>query len=235
MTSSSPVGSWRLRFGADATRTGGRRVPPAASDIRKTRIDSRNTAQPRPATRAIAKSGPRSTAKHGANGGADRRIPRAASIGHIRATPGFDGTGWPHQLSLADNLRDLERHALDFAERCGFTYTVLSAGTGDVIGCLYIYPPRGERLGSPAGERRPGLRLAAWRAVWGAQRANPVCRARYQHLTSREQNKLRPTQAQTVIAAAILRQRHAVITTGQAWDLEIATHGRRRQTRALAA
>src|SRR6266516_1163523 len=36
------------------------------------------------------------------------------------------------------------------------------------------------------GQGRPGLRLAAWRAVWGAQRANPVCRARYQHLTSRE-------------------------------------------------
>ena len=43
-------------------------------------------------------------------------------------------------------------------------------------------------------------------------------RARYQHLTSREDNKLTPTQAQTVIAAAILRHLHAVITTGQAWD-----------------
>jgi len=32
------------------------------------------------------------------------------------------------------------------------------------------------------GQGRPGLRLAAWRAVWGAQRANPVYRARYQHL-----------------------------------------------------
>ena len=42
------------------------------------------------------------------------------------------------------------------------------------------------------GQGRPGLRLAAWRAVWGAQRANPVYRARYQHLTSREQNKLTP-------------------------------------------
>jgi hypothetical protein len=27
------------------------------------------------------------------------------------------------------------------------------------------------------GQGRPGLRLAAWRAVWGAQRANPVYRA----------------------------------------------------------
>jgi transposase len=77
------------------------------------------------------------------------------------------------------------------------------------------------------GQGRPGLRLAAWRAVWGAQRANPVYAARYQHLTSREHNKLRPTQAQTVIAAAILRHLHAVITTGQTWDPVIATHGNR--------
>src|SRR5258708_9197246 len=67
-----------------------------------------------------------------------------ASIGHIQATPGFDGTGWPHQMSLADNLRDLERHAQDFAERRGFTYTVLSAGTRRLIACVYIYPPPGE-------------------------------------------------------------------------------------------
>ena len=85
------------------------------------------------------------------------------------------------------------------------------------------------------GQGRPGLRLAAWWAVWGAQRANPVYRARYQHLTSREHNRLTPTQAQTVIAAAILRHLHAVITTGQAWDPATATHGTRRETAALAA
>ena len=85
------------------------------------------------------------------------------------------------------------------------------------------------------GQGRPGPRLAAWRAVWGAQRANPVYQARYQHLTSRDQNKLRPTQAQAVIAAAILRQLHAVITTRQAWDPDIARHGTRRKPQALAA
>jgi transposase len=76
-----------------------------------------------------------------------------------------------------------------------------------------------------SGVGRPGLRLAAWRAVWGTQRSNTVYAARYKHLTHREQNKLTPTQAQTVIAAAILRQLHAVITTGRAWDPDIATHG----------
>jgi hypothetical protein len=30
-----------------------------------------------------------------------------ASIGHMRTTPGFAGTGWPHPMSLAENLRDL--------------------------------------------------------------------------------------------------------------------------------
>ena len=74
-----------------------------------------------------------------------------ASIGHIRATPGFAGASWPHQMSLAENLRDLERHAQDFAERRGFTYTVLSTSAGEVIGCVYIYPPHGESLGHPSG------------------------------------------------------------------------------------
>jgi transposase len=77
------------------------------------------------------------------------------------------------------------------------------------------------------GAGRPHLRTAAWRAVWGAVKSNPVYAARYRHLTTREKNKLKPTQAQTVLAGAILRQLHAVITTGQAWDRDIATHGTR--------
>jgi transposase len=77
------------------------------------------------------------------------------------------------------------------------------------------------------GQGRPGLRLAAWRAVWGTQRGNTVYAARYQHLTKREHNKLTATQAQTVIAAAILRQLHAVIITRRTWDPTIATHGTR--------
>jgi hypothetical protein len=80
------------------------------------------------------------------------------------------------------------------------------------------------------GQGRPGLRLAAWRAVWAAHHANPVFAARYRHLTNREKNKLTVTQAQTVIAAAILRQLHAVIVTGRAWDPAIAAHGTRPRT-----
>jgi hypothetical protein len=79
-----------------------------------------------------------------------------ASTGHIRATPGFAGASWPHQMSLAENLRDLERHAQDFIARRGFTYTVLSTATGDVIGCVYIYPPPGENQG------RRGAVVRSW-------------------------------------------------------------------------
>ena len=39
---------------------------------------------------------------------------------------------------------------------------------------------------------------------------------------------LTPTQAQAAVAAALLRQLHAVVTTGRQWDPEIATHGTRR-------
>jgi hypothetical protein len=67
-----------------------------------------------------------------------------SSIPHIRATPGFESGGWPpaEGMSLEANRRDLERHARDFAERTGFTFTVLRPGTEEVIGCLYIYPAK---------------------------------------------------------------------------------------------
>jgi len=63
-----------------------------------------------------------------------------SSIDHIRATPGFAGRAWPHEMSLQDNLGDLEGHAADFAARTGFTYTVLEPEGDDVLGCVYIYP-----------------------------------------------------------------------------------------------
>jgi hypothetical protein len=67
-----------------------------------------------------------------------------SSIAHIRATPGFESGRWPpaEGMSLDANRRDLERHARDFAERTGFTYTVLRPGTEEVIGCLYVYPAK---------------------------------------------------------------------------------------------
>jgi hypothetical protein len=65
-----------------------------------------------------------------------------SSVAHIRATPGFESQAWPPEdgMPLAENLDDLERHARDFEEHTGFTYTVLAPETDEVIGCVYIYP-----------------------------------------------------------------------------------------------
>jgi hypothetical protein len=64
------------------------------------------------------------------------------SIDHIRATPGFPDSDWPHPMSLDDNFGDLQMHADHFTRRLGFTYTVRSTADDDVIGCVYIYPSR---------------------------------------------------------------------------------------------
>jgi hypothetical protein len=63
-----------------------------------------------------------------------------SSMDHIRATPGFPDGSWPKPMTPEENLADLRRHAGDFAQRSGFTYTVLAAGTGRIVGCVYIYP-----------------------------------------------------------------------------------------------
>jgi len=56
-------------------------------------------------------------------------------------------------MTLQDNLGDLQRHAEDFAQRAGFTYTVLSRDSGRIIGCVYIYPS-----GNAAG----GAEVSSW-------------------------------------------------------------------------
>ena len=65
-----------------------------------------------------------------------------SSIAHVRSTPGFPDGNWPppEGMSLDRNLDDLRRHAADFEARAGFTFTVLEPVTGDVIGCVYLYP-----------------------------------------------------------------------------------------------
>jgi len=85
-----------------------------------------------------------------------------------------------------------------------------------------------------SGAGRPALRTAAWRAVWGCLQTNKVYAARYRHLTTRD-NKLKPTQAQTIIAAAILRQLHAVVVHRQAWDPVVAAGGTKSKGLVVAA
>jgi hypothetical protein len=66
-----------------------------------------------------------------------------SSIDHIKATPGFAGRSWPNEpMTVAENAADIARHAQDFAARTGFAYTVLDPASGEVIGCVYFYPPR---------------------------------------------------------------------------------------------
>lgn len=66
----------------------------------------------------------------------------SSSIEHIRSTPGYPDGGWPPVggMSPDANLADLTRHAADFEARTGFTFTVLDPDSGDVIGCVYLYP-----------------------------------------------------------------------------------------------
>ena len=53
------------------------------------------------------------------------------SIDHIRSTPGLQDWSWP---------------------RPEMTHTVLDSATGEIIGCLYIYPRKDE----------PGARVRSW-------------------------------------------------------------------------
>ena len=75
---------------------------------------------------------------------------------------------------------------------------------------------------SISGRGRPGLRIAAWRAVWAAMPNNPVMAARFTYLTTRDHNQLARQQARTACAAALLRWLHVVITRQVSWDPVIA-------------
>lgn len=88
---------------------------------------------------------------------------------------------------------------------------------------------------SISGRGRPELRLAAWRATFAALHHNPVLAARYQHLTTRSDNKLTDAQARVAVAASLLRQLHAVITHRTAWDPTIAAGLNRREDEEATA
>jgi RimJ/RimL family protein N-acetyltransferase len=93
----------------------------------------------------------------------------SSSVEHIHATPGWEESSWPREMTLDDNREDLERHADDFDKRAGFTYTVLDPANGEVIGCLYIYPVREDsydaRVLSWVRASRADLDATLWRTV----------------------------------------------------------------------
>jgi RimJ/RimL family protein N-acetyltransferase len=91
-----------------------------------------------------------------------------SSIDHIRSTPGMQGRSWPRpEMTLDDNLKDLRGHARDFANRTGFTYTVRDPDSGEIIGCVYIYPWKNE----------PGVRVLSWVRASRASLDKPVYEA----------------------------------------------------------
>jgi RimJ/RimL family protein N-acetyltransferase len=92
-----------------------------------------------------------------------------SSMDHIAATPGWSESRWPREMTPDENRADLQRHADDFQNRRGFTYTVLDPASRDVIGCVYIYPlPGGEddaRAQSWVKASHAPLDIPLWRAV----------------------------------------------------------------------
>ncbi|HUQ22209.1 MAG TPA: hypothetical protein VM049_04270 [Gaiellaceae bacterium] len=92
-----------------------------------------------------------------------------SSMEHIAGTPGFPAGSWPREMTRDENRADLQRHADDFRNRKGFTYTVLDPVTRAVIGCVYIYPLRdtddAASVLSWVRESHAHLDTPLWRAV----------------------------------------------------------------------
>ncbi len=90
-----------------------------------------------------------------------------SSIDHIRSTPGFESSDWPSPMGLEENLADLVRHAADFENRRGFTYSILDGD--EVIGCVYIYPSRAAEhdaeVRSWVRESRSDMDAVIWRVL----------------------------------------------------------------------
>ena len=54
-------------------------------------------------------------------------------------------TDWPKDdLTLEDNIRDLERHEKEFIARDAFAYSVLTLKSDYCLGCIYIEPSASE-------------------------------------------------------------------------------------------
>jgi transposase len=154
-------------------------------------------------------------------------------------------TDWRH---VKARLAEVETHMVAILDELGLTELVSSIPGVSALGAAAILAETGDptRFDSPralvkhaglcprentsgtmtgrsriSGRGRPRLRLAAWRAVWGALPNNPVMAARYRHLTSRTTNRLKDGQARAAIAAALLRWIHVIVTRRVTWDAAI--------------
>ena len=53
---------------------------------------------------------------------------------------------WPREeMTLQENFDDLKGHQEDFDQRRGFTYTVVNTTEDSCLGCVYIYPWKGDQ------------------------------------------------------------------------------------------
>ena len=173
---------------------------------------------------------------------------RAGALERVQLLP----DDWRHQRPLADT----EQRMTGVLDELGLTALVTSI-TGLSRGRCRRDPGRDRRPETirhrpragqacrprPAGEtvrrvhrphqtHRPGTARTAAGGLargLGSPTRQPRLRRPLPAPDQPRAEQAQPTQAQTVIAAAILRHLHAVITTGQAWDPVIATHGTRRR------
>ena len=77
----------------------------------------------------------------------------SSSIEHIRTSPGWDNSTWPSRVyTPEENLADLCEHRDHHERRIDFAWTVLDPGSGEVIGCVYLKPPKDG----------PAARAASW-------------------------------------------------------------------------
>ena len=64
------------------------------------------------------------------------------SIDHLRGVFG-ENSKWPTKdLTLEQDLRDLQWHQNEFHNRSSFTYTVMNLDETICLGCVYIYPSK---------------------------------------------------------------------------------------------
>lgn len=53
----------------------------------------------------------------------------------------WEQSSWPEDdFTLADNLKDLERHEREHINRESFTFTVMNPTETECLGCIYIFP-----------------------------------------------------------------------------------------------
>lgn len=53
----------------------------------------------------------------------------------------WEQSSWPaDDFTLADNLKDLQRHEREHKRRESFTYTVMNPTETECLGCVYIFP-----------------------------------------------------------------------------------------------